>query len=98
MMVLHFFQGQMLHGTPTAEYLGARHDGLQIAEMQIRDLGARLSKVLDHGQYLGARHDGLQTAEMHIMDHAELLGDDVQKLFLEDSLKTLTLDHDEPIG
>ena len=68
MMVLHVFQGQMLHGTPTAEYLGARHDGLHIAEMQIRDLGARLSKVLDHGQDLGARQDGLRTAEMQILD------------------------------
>jgi len=88
--------------------------------MQILDLGARLSKVLDDGQYLGARHDGLRTAEMKILeqsvelkgldhwqilgqsvdavlDHAELLGDDVQKL-VRGTLKALNFDHDELLG
>ena len=42
------------------------------AEMQILDLGARLSKVLDHWQILG------QSVELKVLDHWQILGQSVE--------------------
>ena len=46
--------------------------------------------MLDDGQILGQSGDAM-------LDHAELLGDDVQKL-VRGTLKALNFDHDELLG
>jgi len=73
MMVLHFYQGQMLHGTPTAEYLGARRskmleymldheEGQRAAVAQRRVLGAVNTLVdeakLDQNDWQGTEMQG----------------------------------------